>query len=164
MRPGSLRGGLLSRTEGGVLRAEERGYLRRRELVCHLHDSSQENRGGMIPTIQPDQVRRCWFQRQGHLPAAGSLLSRWGDPPSCGGQTASDSASQGLAVRSRLGPAWCGVDGSRRGLWASTGTSLPGCQGLCGWRWEFGDTSPLSPWPCHHKGPSVGQMLNILLQ
>lgn len=50
MRPGRLRapwhrGGLLSRAVGGVLGAEERGYLRGRELLRHLHDGGQENPG-----------------------------------------------------------------------------------------------------------------------
>lgn len=110
--------------------------------------AARKTRGGAIPAIQPDQGK-----------GAGST----GGPPARSWELAQQvGGSASEAVEARLqaslpfrgwlcGAGWA-LPGAeltgRMGLWASIVTSLPWPQGLCGWRWELGDTVPLAlAWP-----------------
>lgn len=79
-KSGSLRapghkGGLLSRAVGGVLGAEERGYLRGREVPPISSIATRKSLGGLIPAVQPDPGKTV-LRESGNCWAAGRLLSR----------------------------------------------------------------------------------------
>lgn len=98
-------GGHLSRVLGAVLRAEERGHLRGREVLPISPAAAKKSLGrgqgkGLISVVQPDPGKNVL--QECHL--LGSLCVCRGDPEPevCGGQAAASSAFGGLAVWTRL--------------------------------------------------------------